>query len=82
MATTRTIAPLIAFDEKGITYLAATNAGWLLYLADEGIWYVHYFSCTVKRLFGLDQDILDDFTLILDTTTLVYPFLQPSTFEF
>ena len=28
---------LIGFDERGITYLAGTNAGWLPYLADEGI---------------------------------------------
>ena len=28
---------LIGFDERGITYLAATNVGWLPYLANEGI---------------------------------------------
>lgn len=31
MATAETTTPLIAFDEKGITYLAAINAGWLPY---------------------------------------------------
>ena len=41
MATTGTTTLLIAFDERGITYLAATNVGWLPYLADEGIHYVH-----------------------------------------
>ena len=35
--TAKTITSLTAFDEKGITYLATTNAGWLPYLADEGI---------------------------------------------
>jgi len=39
-----TTTPLIGFDEKGITYLVATNAGWFPYLADEGIWFVHYFG--------------------------------------
>ena len=29
--------PLAGFDEIGITYLVATNAGWLPYLADEGV---------------------------------------------
>ena len=29
--------PLVAYDERGITYLAATNVGWLPYLADEGV---------------------------------------------
>ena len=40
---------LTAFDEKGITYLAATNAGWLPYLAEEGIYFVHYSANRVKR---------------------------------
>ena len=40
--TTGTTTPLTTFDERVITYLAATNAGWLPYLTDEGIHYVHY----------------------------------------
>ena len=80
MAITRTTTPLTAFDERRITYLAATNARWLPYLADKGIQYVHYSTHSVRRQFGLDQDILKD-TLILDTITSVFPFLRPSTFE-
>ena len=44
-----TTTPLTAFDERGITYLAATNAGWLPYLADEGIRFVHYSAVRVMR---------------------------------
>ena len=40
--TTRTTTPLTGFEERGTTYLAATNAGWLPYLVDEGILFVHY----------------------------------------
>ena len=40
--TVGTTTPLAGFDETGITYLAATNAGWLPYLADEGIRFVPY----------------------------------------
>ena len=40
--TVGTTTPLIGFDETEITYLAATNAGWLPYLAEEGIRFVHY----------------------------------------
>ena len=40
---------LTAFDERGITYLAATNAGWLSYLVDEGVRFVHYFANKVRR---------------------------------
>ena len=82
MATTGTTTPLTAFDEKGITYLAATNARWLPYLADEGICFVHDSANRVRRQFGLDQDIPDDFTTILKSTTSVRPFLRSSTFEF
>ena len=39
---TGTTTTLIAFDEQGITYLVATNAGCLPYLTNEGIRFVHY----------------------------------------
>ena len=54
MAIAGTIALLTAFDERGITYLAATNARWLSYLADEGVQYVYYSTHRVRRQFGLD----------------------------
>ena len=73
---------LTAFDERGIMYLAANNAGWLPYLIDEGVRFVHYYANRVRRQFGLDQDIPNDFTIILESTTFVRPFLQPSAFEF
>ena len=56
--TTGTTTPLTNFKETGITYLAATNAGWLPYLADEGLRFVYYPANRVRRQFGLDQDIL------------------------
>lgn len=49
-----TTTTLTGFDERGITYLVATNAGWLPYLADEGIWFVHYSADRVRRQFRLD----------------------------
>ena len=82
MAITGTTTPLTAFDERGITYLAGTNAGWLPYLADKGILYVQYSTHMVSRQFGLDQDIPDDFTLILDTIISVYPILHPVPLSF
>ncbi|KAL0005290.1 hypothetical protein SO802_012851 [Lithocarpus litseifolius] len=60
-----TTTPLTTLDERGITYLAAINAGLLPYLDDEGIRFVHYSANRVRRQFGLDQDIFDDFTTIL-----------------
>ena len=47
--TVRTTTPLAGFDEIGITYLAATNAEWLPYLADEGVKFVHYPANRVRR---------------------------------
>ena len=43
---------------------------------------MHYFANKVRRQFGLDQDILDDFSTIMESTISVRPFLQHSFFEF
>ena len=64
--TNRTTTPLTSFEERGITYLAATNARWLPYLADEGIGFVHYLANRVRRQFKLDQDILDDLSSLME----------------
>ncbi|XP_075654977.1 uncharacterized protein LOC142625166 [Castanea sativa] len=63
--------PLIGFEERGITYLAATNARWLPYLADDGVKFVQYPTNRVKRQFGLDQDILDDISLLMESSSSV-----------
>ena len=76
------LGPLTGFDKTRITYLAATNAGWLPYLADEGIRFIHYLANRVRRQFGLDQDILDDLSFLMEFPTLVRPFLQHIAFEF
>ena len=79
--TPGTTTLLTAFDERGITYLATTNAGWLPYLTDKGIHFVHYFTNKVRRQFRLDQDIFDDFIAIQESTTFFWLFLHPSAFE-
>ena len=80
--TVGTTTPLTGFDETGITYLAATNAGWLPYLADEGIRFVHYPANRARRQFGLDQDIPDAISFLMESPTSVRPFLRPTAFEF
>ena len=80
--TIGTTSPLVSFDETGITYLAATNVRWLPYLADEGIRFVHYLANRVRRQFGLDQDIPDDISFLMESPTSVCPFLWHSAFEF
>ena len=62
--------------------LAATNAGWLPYLADEGIRFVHYPANRVRRQFGLDQDIPDDISSLMGAPTSVHPFLWHTAFDF
>ena len=52
--TVGTTIPLTAFNEAGITYLAVINAGWLPYLANKGMSFVHYPANQVRRQFGLD----------------------------
>ena len=76
-----TTTPFVAYDEKEITYLATTNARWLPYLANEELRYVHYSTHRVRRQFGLNKDVYDDFTLVLDSTTSVHPFLRPRAFK-
>ena len=80
--TVGTTTPLTGFDKRGITYLAATNARWLPYLDNEVIRFVHYSTNRVRRQFGLDRDILDDFFAIMESPTFVQPFLRHSAFEF
>ena len=80
--TVGTTTSLTGFDEIGITYLAATNAGWLPCLVNEGVRFVHYPTNQVKRQFGLDQDIPDDLSFLMDSPTSVRPFLRHTAFDF
>ena len=80
--TIGTTTPLAGFDEIGITYLAATNAGWLPFLADEGVKFVHYPANRVRRQFGLDQDIPDDLSFLMEFPTSGRHFLRHTTFDF
>lgn len=49
MGTVGITTPLVTYDERGITYMATINVGWLPYLADEGVCYVHYSAHRVRR---------------------------------
>ena len=80
--TAGTTTLLTGFEERGITYLAATNTGWLPYLADEGVRFVHYPANRARRQFGLDQEIPDDLSSLMESSTSVRPFLQYTAFEF
>ena len=80
--TAETTTPLTSFDETEITYLVATNASWLPYLANEGIRFVHYPANRVRRQFGLDQYIPDGLSFLMESPTSVRPFLWPTAFEF
>ena len=66
-----TTTPLIDFEETGITYLVATNTGWLPYLADKGIRFVHYPANKVRRQFRLDQDIPDNLSFLMEPRTSI-----------
>ena len=80
--TVGTTTSLTGFDEKRTTYLVATNVGQLPYLADEGIRFAHYPANPTRRQFGLDQDIPDDFSFLMESSTLIRPFLWHTAFEF
>ena len=80
--TAGTTTPLTSFEERGITYLAATNAEWLPYLADEGLRFVYYPTNRVRRQFRLDQDIPNDLSSLMESPTSIQPFLQHDAFDF
>ena len=80
--TIGTTTSLSGFEERGITYLATTNAGWLPCLANKVVRFVHYPANRVRRQFGLDQDIPDDLSSLMESPTSVQPFLRPTAFEF
>ena len=80
--TVGTTTPLTGFEERCITYLVATNARWLPYLADEGVKFVHYSADRVRRQFGLDQDIPDDLSALMESPTSTRPFLRQTAFGF
>nr|XP_023874071.1 uncharacterized protein LOC111986625 [Quercus suber] len=72
--TAGTITPLTSFDERGITYSAATNAGWLPYLADEG------FSSVANPIYLLTHSFLFVFSFLLQSkhkedTSVTHPIL-------
>ena len=79
---TGTTIPLTDFEEIGIIYLATTNVGWLPYLANKGLKFMHYPANWVKRQFRLDQDIPDDLSLRMESPTSIQPFLRHTAFEF
>ena len=80
--TIETATPLAGFDEIEITYLAATNVEWLPYLANEGIRFIHYLANRVRKQFGLDQDIPDDLSFLMESFTSARPLLRHTAFEF
>ena len=78
--TAGTTTLLTTFDEKGITYLATTNAGWLPYLADKGI------SIILLIKWGGSLGWIKTYPMILlpsRSLLLLYDlFCAPSAFEF
>jgi hypothetical protein len=48
---------LIAGDTASLTYLSATNAGWLPVLSSDGLRFTVYNAHRVRKQFGFDQEI-------------------------
>ncbi|KAK9998190.1 hypothetical protein SO802_017793 [Lithocarpus litseifolius] len=73
MAIVGTTIPLTGFPERGITYLAATNAWWLPYLADEGVRYELLGGCGFSLVppEGLHAIIFVNPRLLLTTKSVV-----------
>uniref|UniRef100_A0A2N9FDZ1 Aminotransferase-like plant mobile domain-containing protein n=1 Tax=Fagus sylvatica TaxID=28930 RepID=A0A2N9FDZ1_FAGSY len=73
---------LIAGDMVSLTYLSATNAGWLPILSSGGLQFTVYSAHRVRKQFGFDQEIPAVMGIAADEIPTINPFLRSSAFTY
>uniref|UniRef100_A0A2N9FF22 Aminotransferase-like plant mobile domain-containing protein n=1 Tax=Fagus sylvatica TaxID=28930 RepID=A0A2N9FF22_FAGSY len=73
---------LIAGDMASLTYLSATNAGWLPVLSSGGLQFTVYSAHRVRKQFGFDQEIPAVIGIAADEIPTINPFLRASAFTY
>uniref|UniRef100_A0A2N9H2I7 Aminotransferase-like plant mobile domain-containing protein n=1 Tax=Fagus sylvatica TaxID=28930 RepID=A0A2N9H2I7_FAGSY len=73
---------LIAGDVASLTYLSATNAGWLLVLSPDGPQFTTYSAHRVRRQFGFDQEIPAIMGVAAGEIPTINPFLRARAFTY
>jgi hypothetical protein len=73
---------LIAGDVGSLTYLSATNAGWLPVLSSDGPQFTIYSAHRVRRQFGFDQEIPAIMGVAAGEIPTINPFLRTRAFAY
>ena len=73
---------LIAGDMGSLTYLSATNAGWLPVLSSGGLQFTVYIAHRVRKQFGFDQEIPAVMGVAAGKISTINPFLRARAFAY
>uniref|UniRef100_A0A2N9F510 Aminotransferase-like plant mobile domain-containing protein n=1 Tax=Fagus sylvatica TaxID=28930 RepID=A0A2N9F510_FAGSY len=73
---------LIAGDVASLTYLSATNAGWLPVLSVDGPQFTIYSAHRVRRQFGFDQEVPAVMGVAAGEIPTINPFLRARAFAY
>ena len=73
---------LIAGDMGSLTYLSATNAGWLPVLSSNGLQFTVYSAHRMRRQFGFDQEVPAVMGIAAGEIPTINPFLRTGAFAY
>uniref|UniRef100_A0A2N9H6Y4 Aminotransferase-like plant mobile domain-containing protein n=1 Tax=Fagus sylvatica TaxID=28930 RepID=A0A2N9H6Y4_FAGSY len=73
---------LIAGDTASLTYLSATNAGWLSVLSSDGLRFTVYSAHRVRKQFGFDQEVPTVMGVAVGEIPTINPFLRTTAFAY
>uniref|UniRef100_A0A2N9EL25 Aminotransferase-like plant mobile domain-containing protein n=1 Tax=Fagus sylvatica TaxID=28930 RepID=A0A2N9EL25_FAGSY len=67
---------------RSLTYLSATNAGWLPVLASDRLQFTAYSAHRVRRQFNFDQEVLAVMGIAAGEIPIINPFLKARAFAY
>jgi hypothetical protein len=73
---------LIVEDMRSLTYLSATNAGWLPVLSSSRLQFTAYGVHRVRRQFGFDQEVPAVMGVVVGEIPTINPFLKAMAFAY
>jgi hypothetical protein len=73
---------VVAGDTASLTYLSATNAGWLPVLSSDGLRFTVYSAHRVRKQFGFDQEVPAVMEVAAGEIPTLNPFLRDRAFAY
>uniref|UniRef100_A0A2N9GIR2 Aminotransferase-like plant mobile domain-containing protein n=1 Tax=Fagus sylvatica TaxID=28930 RepID=A0A2N9GIR2_FAGSY len=73
---------IVAGDTASLTYLSATNAGWLPVLSSDGLRFTVYSAHRVRKQFGFDQEVPAVMGVAAGEIPTLNPFLRDRAFAY